>query len=84
MLLREYEADVRTRSAKAATDSNWRYWLFYHERWYGDEEPPLPITVDKIKAVVSQLKQQGHRSISNFVFAAKDKQLDAQWQWAES
>ena len=29
MLLREYESDVRTRSAKAATESNWHSWLLY-------------------------------------------------------
>ena len=31
-LLQEYELDVRTKSAAAATESNWRPLTFYHER----------------------------------------------------
>ena len=43
----------------------------------------LPITTEKIKAVVSQLKRQGYLSVGNLIGAAKDKHLDAQHPWTE-
>ena len=39
--------------------------------------------MDKIKAVVAQLKHQHYLSITNMLVAAKDKQLEAQHYWSE-
>jgi hypothetical protein len=43
----------------------------------------LPITTDKIRAVVSQLKRQGYLSVGTMIGAAKDQHLDAQHPWTE-
>ena len=83
LLLCEYQADVKSRSAAKSLESSWKTWVFYHQRWFGLSTPVLPLTVDIIIAVVSQLKKQQYASIANIISIAKDKHLEARYPWTE-
>jgi len=82
-ILQDYEDDVLAKSAAASHLSSWKTWVFYHQRWFGAESSPLPVTVGSIKAIVSQLKDQKYTSIGNLISVAKDRHLDARFPWDE-
>ena len=80
-LLDAYDSDVHAKTATGTAESLWKTWIFYHERWYGLGVPCLPITVESIRAVVAQLKDQQYASVANFISAAKDHHLAQRYEW---
>ena len=59
------------RSSLDSTKSLLRTWKRMHKRWYGPDEPVLPITPEKIEAVASQMCHLRYRSFANYLSAAK-------------
>ena len=59
------------RSSLDSTKSFLRTWKRMHKRWYGPDEPVLPITPEKIEAVASQMCHLRYRSFANYLSAAK-------------
>ena len=82
-LLGNYECDVRAVSATSTSESLWHTWAFYHQRWFGANEPVLPITVQSVQAVVAQMKDQEYASIANYISIAKDKHIGHGHTWNE-
>jgi len=83
-IIGNYETDVHARSAQSTAISLLKTWSEFHFRWYtSGEVPVLPLTPGKIKAVVSQLKEQGYASVGNMISAAKDAHLEDGHPWTE-
>ena len=70
-LLRIMRVRKTARSSLDSTKSLFRTWKRMHRRWYGPDEPVLPITPEKMEAVASQMCHLRYRSFANCLSAAK-------------
>jgi len=66
-LLGSYESDVRAVSATSTSESLWHTWALHRQRWFGANEPVLPITVQSVQAVVAQMKDQEYAGMANYI-----------------
>ena len=70
-LLNSMRVRKTARSSLGSIRSLLRTWKRMHVRWYGPDEPVLPITPEKIEAVASQMCHLRYRSFANYLSAAK-------------
>jgi hypothetical protein len=73
--LRSLHDDTYAATAHGPRASVWRSWVRLHERWFGPDVPPLPLTAMKIQAVAASLKAGGYSSFSNYSARAKAEHL---------
>ena len=66
-LLEELDEDRYAQSSKAPKASHINTWVKLHVRWFGGDIPPLPLTVESVRAVAAQMKGAGYRSFPNYL-----------------
>ena len=81
-ILKELHDDVYAPKSWKSKSSHVNTWSFYHKRWYGETEPVLPLTSDKIFAIAAQFKAQGYRSYQNYIDTMCDIHKE-QHSWTE-
>ena len=69
------QEDQFARSGKGPRASKWRTWVRQHKNWLSS--PVLPLTVESIAVVLSQLKEGHYRSADDYASIAKDHHLRA-------
>ena len=72
-----YQRDKFTAAGHVARQALWNTWERLRVNWFGASLAVLPLTVDSIAAVLSQLKAGGYRSVGNYVSRAKFQRLQA-------
>ena len=75
--LADLERDVHAPSARGPQASYFRTWETLHYRWFGDDVPALPLTVEKIRCVSALLKGGGYRGAQNYYSRIKDAHVEA-------
>ena len=81
--LNTYSREKMAASSVGPQNSCLNTWRKYHTRWYGDEVPVYPLTVDGIEAVLTQMKAGGYRSVANYVSAAKNQHIRSGYPWTD-
>jgi hypothetical protein len=81
LLTHELEEDMTVEETRRVRDSYWRTWSLYHGRWFGDDDPVLPMTHASIIAVAAQMKHYGYRSYPNYLSAARERHVNAGHDW---
>ena len=62
-LLLELDSDVHARSSVASQQSLLATWTRLHVRWFGGSSPPFPTWPLAVRAIASQMKLAGYRSL---------------------
>ena len=82
--LGEYEKDKFSATAPGTRSSAFNTWKKYHAKWFGDQGPDvLPLTVESIAGVLSQLKAGRYRSPYKYTNVAKDMHIAAGYPWSD-
>ena len=84
-----YERDTKASSAWAPSCSLVKTWEHFHDKWFSVGHssgsscttPTLPLTIEAIIGVVSQMKSLGYRSVPNYLSAIKDRHIAAGFPW---
>ncbi|CAK0840856.1 unnamed protein product, partial [Prorocentrum cordatum] len=74
--------DTSAASSKLTADSPWATWSVFHQAWFGEATPPLPLSAETVYAVAACFKQGGHRGFPACMAKAKAHAL-AGWPWDE-
>ena len=80
MMLRKFDEDVHTGPGHVVRNSQLATWEKIHYRW-NPEEPVLPLTWHKIRAVAAHMKSAGYRSWSNYASRIKEEHVLAGHPW---
>ena len=73
--------DMYAATSRAPRDALLRTWYKFHNVWFGDSEPVLPVTEDKILKVSSLFKKGGYKSVKNYFSRIKDHHVTSGFCW---
>ena len=79
-MLRKFDEDVHTGPGHVVRNSQLATWEKIHFRW-NPEDPVLPLTWHKIRAVAAHMKSAGYRSWSNYASRIKEEHVLAGHPW---
>ena len=81
--LNELVRDMYAASSRAPRDALLNTWIKFHERWYGQETPVLPLTEEKALRVASFFKKGGYKSVKNYFSRVKDYHISEGHDWTD-
>ena len=73
--LQKLRGDEFAPSGKGPRRSRWKLWVKLRRNWFGCELPTLPLTVEKLTAVMSKLKDGRYRSAADVASTAQAMHL---------
>ena len=79
-MLERFDADTHTVPGHVVRSAQLATWEKVHHRWHPDE-PVLPLTWEKIRAVAAHFKEAGYRSWSNYASRIKEEHVVAGYPW---
>ena len=82
-LLRKFDADIRAASSTATAVSTWSTWCKFHNAWFGEESPPIPLDPIKIRAVGACFKEGAYRAFAPYLSKAKEEHILAGYLWSD-
>ena len=81
LALARLEADEVARSGVGPKQSRWKTWCKLHHNWFGKGVPVLPLTMDKLAAVIAQLKEGRYHAAADYASTAKSMHLK-KFEWS--
>ncbi|CAK0835747.1 unnamed protein product [Prorocentrum cordatum] len=75
--------DTSAASSKLTADSLWATWSVFHQAWFGEATPALPLSAETVYAVAACFKQGGYRGFPAYMAKAKEAHTLAGWPWDE-
>ena len=72
----ELDHDRAANSARAPRNSIWSTWKRMHVAWFGMDEPVLPLTTIKIRALAACFKAGHYASFMNYASRAKAEHME--------
>ncbi|CAK0883204.1 unnamed protein product, partial [Prorocentrum cordatum] len=75
--------DTSAASSKLTADSLWATWSVFHQAWFGEATPALPLSAETVYAVAACFKQGGYRGLPAYMAKAKEAHTLAGWPWDE-
>ena len=69
--LGEYDNDTLSATTRSARDAKVKTWAALHNEWFGGDVPLLPLTVDRVRAVLRMLKRGGYTSGATYLSAIR-------------
>ena len=79
-MLARFDEDTHTLPGHGVRSAQLATWEKVHHRWHPDE-PVLPLTWEKIRAVAAHFKEAGYRSWSNYASRIKEEHVVAGYPW---
>ena len=79
----ELEEDMFALTSKAPREARLVTWQKFHQWWFGDNIPMLPLTTDKICKVSALFKAGGYKSYKNYISTAKDQHIAEGYEWSD-
>ena len=69
--LARLEQDEVARSGVGPKRSRWKTWCRLHHNWFGKAVPALPLTMEKLAAVIAQLKEGKYHAAADYASNAR-------------
>ena len=82
--LDRFTDDYFAASTRHTRDAQLQTWLRFHNRWFGDTVPPVPLTENVLVAVSCLFKAGGYKSYRNYLGRAKDFHITPGFPWTDA
>ena len=79
--LEDLDADVHAKGSIATRRSLLNTWVKFHLEWFGPEEPVLPLTEAKVRAVAAMFKKGRYRSFGQYASRIKEEHAKEGYDW---
>ena len=79
--MRNFFFDTVAASSRVTATTYWTTWVTFHEKMFGADVAPLPLTVDSICAVAACFKEGGYRTYKAYLGKAREMHLLHGFDW---
>ena len=73
--LKDLRSCMYSAGGEVPREVQWRRWTQFHSKWFGDDVPPLPLTMVKVEAVGAMFRRGKYRSFKNYLSMAADQHI---------
>ena len=81
-MLKAFDEDIRSVSSAATSTSTWNTWKGYHDAWFGESVPVVPLTPESIRGVAACFKEGGYSSFAPYLSKAKEIHVLEGFEWS--